>query len=191
PWTPAAVLINAQGRIANAVATGDAAIRALVTYAVATSDAAAPIKLGGSLFNVGEPAPRFALPDLQGAEVAFDSLLTRHTLLLFWNPGCGFCKAMAEELKRWEAKPASAETQLVFVSTGERDEIKAGSAGFRSTFLHDQENDIAPLFGANGTPSGLMLDAEGRIASSLAVGERNLLALLGVRKIELPLAKGA
>jgi thiol-disulfide isomerase/thioredoxin len=191
PWTPAAILINPQGRIANALATGDEAIRALVTYAVATSETATPIKLGNSLFNVGEAAPRFTLPDLQGEEVAFASLLKRNTLLLFWNPGCGFCQAMAEELKRWEAKPTLPDTQLVFVSTGERDDIQASSTGFRATFLHDKDNDIAPLFGANGTPSGLMLDAQGRIASSLAVGERHLLALLGVRKVELPLAKSA
>ena len=200
PWTPAAVLINRQGRLAHNVATGDAAIRALVNYAVSSSESgsenAAPIKLGSSLFNIGETAPRFSLPNLQGEEVALHSLLKGQTLLLFWNPGCGFCQRMVGELKHWEAKPKlpealSSDTQLLFVSTGERDEIEVGSAGFRAPFLHDADNDIAPLFGADGTPSGLLLDAQGRIASSLAVGERNLLALLGLRKVELPLAKGA
>ncbi len=196
PWTPTAVLINTQGRIAHAVATGDAAIRALVNYAVATSTSPVPIKLGGSLFNIGETAPRFSLPNLQGEELELHSVLKSQTLLLFWNPGCGFCQRMVGELKHWEAKPKlpealSPDTQLLFISTGEHDEIKAGSEGFRATFLRDADNDIAPLFGADGTPAGLLLDADGRIASSLAVGERNLLALLGIRKVELPLAKGA
>ncbi len=185
PWTPAAVLINAQGRLAHNVATGEAAIRALVSYAVTADKSVAPLDLGGSQFTLGEKAPRFSLPNLQGEEVAIHSLLKGETLLLFWRPGCGFCQAMIDDLKHWEAKPKlsdalSPDTQIIFISTGERDEIAASSAGFRSQFLHDDDNEIAPLFGAQGTPSGLLLDAQGHIASSLAVGQRNLLALLGV-----------
>ena len=198
-WTPGAVLIDLSGKIASPVTSGDAAIRALVTHAVATAgnqngvtNGARPqIKLGNSLFKVGEAAPRFALPDLAGNEVNFGDLLNRETLLLFWNPTCGFCKGMADDLKRWEAKANSNAPQLVFVTTGDTAGVKQESETFRSLFLHDPDMDIAPLFGANGTPSAVLLAADGSIASSLAVGERNILALLGVRKIELPIAKGS
>ena len=201
-WTPAAVLIDRRGRVASPVTSGDAAIRALVTHAVATSESpalaqngnAAPrpqIKLGNSLFNVGEPAPRFALPDLQNKEVDLNDLLGQETLLLFWNPGCGYCKAMAGDLQRWEAKSGNGATRLVFISSGEAAEVRKESERFHSLFLHDADFDIAPLFGANGTPSAVLLDAEGRIASSRAVGEPNILALLGIRKIALPIANGS
>ncbi|HEX4946012.1 MAG TPA: MauE/DoxX family redox-associated membrane protein [Blastocatellia bacterium] len=195
-WTPAAVLVDRSGKIASPVTYGDEAIRSLVTHTVATADAAnqtagiprPQIKVGKSLFNVGEPAPRVALPALDGKEVALDSFLGEATLLLFWNPGCGYCKAMADDLIRWEAKPNA--TRLVFVSAGEAAELKTESERFRSVFLHDADSDIAAMFGANGTPSAVLLDETGRIASSLAVGEQNILALLGVRKVTLPLAKG-
>lgn len=201
-WTPAAVLINGRGRIASPVTSGDAAIRALVTHAIATSESpasaqpenAAPrpqIKLGGSLFKIGEPAPRFALPDLQNREVDLNDLLGQETLLLFWNPGCGYCKAMADDLRRWEARANSHATRLVFIASGAVAEVRKESERFLSLFLHDADFEIAPLFGANGTPSAVLLDAEGRIASSRAVGEPNILALLGIRKIALPIAQGS
>jgi peroxiredoxin/uncharacterized membrane protein YphA (DoxX/SURF4 family) len=199
-WTPAAVLIDRSGRIASEVAAGDEAIRALVTHAVATSDAPAVaqngnnrlrVKVGSSLFKVGEPAPRFALSDLANNEVDLNDLLGRDTLLLFWNPGCGYCQKMADDLKRWEARPSKNAPQVVFISTGEREAVKKESEGFQSLFLHDPDSDIMPLFGANGTPSAVLLDAEGHIRSSLAVGEKNILALLGVRKVELPIAKSS
>lgn len=198
-WTPSAVLISRQGRIVSQMTSGDEAIRALITHAVATSDspaaaqngAARPqIKLGNSLFKVGELAPRFAIPDLRGNELSLDELLGQETLLLFWNPGCGYCKAMADDLKRWEAKPGKHASHLIFISTGEEAAVKEESKGFQSLFLHDLDSDVMPMFGANGTPSAVLLDAEGRITSSLAVGEKNILALLGIRKVELPIAKG-
>lgn len=199
-WTPAAVLIDRSGKIASPVTSGDAAIRALVTHTIATAEptrqndneakmAHPQIKLGKSLFNVGEPAPRFALPNLAGHEIRLDSLLGKETLLLFWNPGCGFCQAMADDLLRWEAK--SGGTQLVFIASGEAATVKKESERFRSLFLHDAEFDIAPIFGVSGTPTAVLLDSTGRIASSLAVGEQNILALLGIRKVALPLAKGS
>jgi thiol-disulfide isomerase/thioredoxin len=139
---------------------------------------------------VGEPAPRFALSDLANNEVDLNELLGRDTLLLFWNPGCGYCQKMADDVKRWEARPGKNAPQVVFISTGEAEAVKKESEGFQSLFLHDPESDIMPLFGANGTPSAVLLDAEGHITSSLAVGEKNILALLGVRKVELPIANG-
>lgn len=198
-WTPAAVLIDRRGRIASPVTSGDEAIRALVTHAIATSESPAlaqhgmprpQIKLGRSLFQVGESAPRFALPDLQNREVDLNNLLGQETLLLFWNPDCGYCQTMADDLIRWEAKHHSRATRLVFISSGADAVVRKESERFHSLFLHDAAFEIAPMFGAKGTPSAVLLDADGRITSSLAVGEQNILALLGIRKIALPIAKG-
>jgi thiol-disulfide isomerase/thioredoxin len=201
-WTPAAVLIDRRGRIASAVAAGEDAIRALVTHTVTTAESPAigqngsnghrpQIKVGSSLFKVGEPAPRFSLPDLRGQEAGLDDLHGAETLLLFWNPSCGFCKAMAEDIRRWEGDSPTGAPRIVFISSGEAAEVKAESENFKSPFLHDQEFEIGPMFGAKGTPAAILIDAEGRISSSTAVGEKNILALLGVRKVELPIAKAA
>jgi peroxiredoxin len=50
--------------------------------------------------KVGEPAPELRLPDLTGKLVDLADLRGSKTLVLFWNPGCGFCQRMLDDLKR-------------------------------------------------------------------------------------------
>ena len=194
-WTPAAVVISREGKIASQATYGDEAIRALVTHTVTTMSAASngnghqpQIAVGSSLFKVGESAPRFSLPDLQGKTVNAEDLLGRASMLLFWDPGCPFCQAMTEDLKRWEEKTPNGAPQLVLVMSGNEEAIREKGSAFKSLVLSDTEFDIGPMFGTNSTPSAVLLDGEGRIASSLAKGEKNILALAGVRKVSLPIA---
>jgi peroxiredoxin len=196
-WTPAAVLINRAGRIASQMTYGDDAIRALVNHTITTGAALTAgagsnghipqITVGNSLFKVGEPAPRFALPDLDGRFTHTEDLLGRDTLMLFWDPGCRFCQAMFVDLAAWEDEPPKGAPRLVIIASGNEEHIRAKALAFRSLVLLDTEFDIGPVFGSNSTPSAILMDGEGRIASGLAIGERNILALAGVRKVELPI----
>lgn len=200
-WTPSAVLISRDGKIASQVTSGDEAIRALVNHAVTTGAGLAAgngshhhipkITVGNSLFKIGEPAPRFSLPDLQGREVNTEDLLGRDTLLLFWDPGCPFCQAMTEDLKIWEENPPKGAPSLVILASGNMEAVKAQAADFKSLFLLDPEFDVGPLFGTNSTPSAVLIDGVGRIASTLAIGDRNVLALAGVRKAALPIVSSS
>lgn len=203
-WTPAAVLINREGRIASPVTYGAEAIGTLVAQAAGTDETRSrsngnsngngyrpPIKVGNSLLQVGDPAPHFSLPDLQGNFVKTEDLSGRNTLLVFWNPNCPWCQQMETDLRDLEQNPPKGAPRLVFVSTGEREMAMADSLLFRSQFLHDREGETAPLFGSGSTPSGVLLDSDGRIASGLAGGRRNILMLAGVRKVESPIASGS
>lgn len=194
-WTPAAVLIGRDGKIASPVSSGDDAICALVSHTVTTSagmqagngnNSFIPqISVGNSLFKVGEPAPRFSLPDRQGQDVSLESLLGRPLLLIFWSSRCSFCQAMVADLRRWEADPPPDAPEIVLLNSG-YDEAR--QEDFQALMLVDQDFDIGPLYGTNGTPSAVLIDGEGRIASSLATGANNILALAGIRRKELPLA---
>ena len=42
--------------------------------------------------ELGEPAPGVKLADLQGTTVELEDFKGQETLVLFWNPGCGFCQ---------------------------------------------------------------------------------------------------
>ena len=55
--------------------------------------------------KVGEPAPEVALLDLEGQSVELEDFRGEETLVLFWNPGCGFCQQMLPDLKAWEEDP--------------------------------------------------------------------------------------
>ena len=57
-------------------------------------------------------------------------------MVLFWNPGCGFCRKMVDELKEWEANPPKGAPRLLVVSTGT---VEANQAlGLQSTTVLDE-----------------------------------------------------
>ncbi|MEK6320339.1 MAG: MauE/DoxX family redox-associated membrane protein [Acidobacteriota bacterium] len=198
-WTPAAVFVSPYGRIASRLAYGDDAIRALVAETVG-KDAQARLGNGArphghgpqiaekSTLRVGDMAPDFSIVDLQGEAVGTKDFRGRDTLLLFWDPGCPYCQAMSEDLTRWEEKPPKGAPRLVFVASGDAEKIEEASRSFKSRFLHDVEFDVGPLFGTNSTPSTVLIDRDGRIASIVGRGLPNVLALAGIKRVELPIA---
>src|SRR5204862_7639 len=92
----------------------------------------------------------------------------RRTLVLFWNPGCGFCQQMLDDLKEWERHRPTGAPALLVISTGSPEDN--AHPGFRSPVLLDAQFETAGLFGVSGTPSAVLLDDTGRIASDVAVG---------------------
>ncbi len=130
--------------------------------------------------KVGDPAPPLALPDLTGKTVTLDQFRGSKTLVLFWNPGCGFCQRMLDDLKAWEANPPKGAPKLLVVSTGDPEANRA--MGLRSPVVLDQGFAVGSAFGASGTPSAVLVDAKGKIASELAVGAPAVLALAGAER---------
>ncbi|MCC6942981.1 MAG: redoxin domain-containing protein, partial [Thermomicrobiales bacterium] len=110
--TPSAVMLTAAGVIDSPVAAGSAAIRQLVadrTGAPAPAPAAArpaapaaparpapangaPAAAPAARPGGGADAPAVSLPDLAGNTVNLKDFRGQNTMLLFWNPGCGFCR---------------------------------------------------------------------------------------------------
>ena len=177
--TPSAVLVDAQGKVASPVGAGAEAVMALARgqagepVGVPETDIGAPARP-----KVGDKAPEVRLPDLTGKTIDLGSRRGTATLVLFWNPGCGFCKRMLDDLKTWEAKPPKGAPKLFVVSTGGAEANRA--MGLRSPIVLDQGFAVGTVFGASGTPSAVLVDAKGQIASDLAVGAPAVLALAGV-----------
>lgn len=168
--TPSAVLVAPGGTIASWVAVGSEAIAALVHRVTEGGD-------GGQGLPLGTEAPALELPALSGELVTLPSLRGHDTLLLFWNPGCGFCRSMRDDLLAWEASANGVTPKLVIVSSGDRE--STGAEGFRSLVLLDQDNAAGTAFGAHGTPMAVLVDADGRIGSPVAAGAHEVLALAG------------
>ena len=178
--TPSAVLVDAAGRIASPVTVGAPAVLALARgeapsgVALTGTEAAAP-----AVPTVGDPAPAVVLPDLRGRTVDLARSRGSRTMVLFWDPGCGFCNRMLDQLRAWDAKPPKGAPKLLVVSTG--DVATNRAMGLRSPVVLDQGFTVGPTFGATGTPSAVLVDARGRIASEIAVGADAVLALAGVK----------
>jgi thiol-disulfide isomerase/thioredoxin len=175
--TPAAVVIRSDGTIGSSVAMGAAAIERLVesTAAMLTSEGG---EAEQAIAQLGSPAPAFSLLDLTGHDVTLEKFRRQLVLVLFWNPGCGHCGRMLPDLKRWETAVAEGAPKLLVVSSGT---VEANRAmGLRATVVLDQTFSTAQAFGAGGTPSAVLVDMEGRIASAVAVGATQVFKLLEV-----------
>jgi thiol-disulfide isomerase/thioredoxin len=165
--TPSAVLI-ADGRIESWIASGREMIERLVAEALAP----APPPVG---LAVGAEPPDLELDVLDGDSLRISELRGRDTLLLFWDPQCGYCRAMHEPLISWEST-ANGSPRLVVVSSGDPAATKA--EGFRSTVVLDKNLELGSVFGAGGTPMAVRIDADGRVASDVAAGEGAVFELL-------------
>jgi thiol-disulfide isomerase/thioredoxin len=196
--TPTGVLIKDDGTIGSAVAPGADAIRALVKRAAFM----APVRLPVEAANIGNSAalgsngalhgsddmpveieepdveskPELSLPDLEGNIVTLDDFAGDPTAVLFWNPGCGYCKRMLDDLKAWEANPPEGAPRLLVVSTGT---VEANQAqGIRSPLVLDDGFATGRTFGVSGTPSAVLLDGDGLVAGAPAVGSPRVMAIL-------------
>ncbi|GAC1343592.1 MAG: hypothetical protein NVSMB27_03650 [Ktedonobacteraceae bacterium] len=188
--TPSALLVRSDGTIGSSLAQGAEAIRELVAGAVGLPILrnlllAAPTNGNGHAGaapahqpvppKVGELAPEFSLPDLTGKPVSLSDYRGSKTVVLFWNPGCGFCQRMVEDLKAWEVKAPMGAPKLLMVSTGPAETNAAME--LKSTVVLDQGFSTGSKFGAGGTPMAVLVDEEGKLASELAAGAEAVLAL--------------
>jgi peroxiredoxin/uncharacterized membrane protein YphA (DoxX/SURF4 family) len=189
--TPSAVLVLRDGRVGSPLAQGADAIRALINQTLSPGGLGSlPMAAQGNGRGavqapqapagpkVGVSAPDFSLPDLSGQTVHLSDFRGRQTLVLFWRPSCGFCQRMLTDLKAWEANPPEGAPRLLVVST---DSVESNQAmGLHSPVVLDPDGmGVGRLFGATGTPMAVLVDAESKIASELAVGAPAVLALAG------------
>ena len=198
--TPSAVLVSPDGTIGSQVAGGAEGVKDLLAYAVSerpqlpmrTQGQGQPCPNCGKVHpngngsqqampagvKVGESAPEVNLPNLEGKTVGLEDFKGSETLVLFWNPGCGFCQQMLPDLKGWEETPPEGAPNLLVVSAGSAEANK--EMGLSSTVVLDQQFFTGRAFGAGGTPSGVLIDAEGHVASGVAVGAPGIFELVSM-----------
>ena len=108
----------------------------------------------------GAPAPNFVLPDGDGEPTTLADLLEPDGLVLvFTDPGCATCADLPERLSEIQRDSGRA---IAIVTRGE--------AGAFAPTLIQEEHEVARLYGAGQMPSALEISADGRVASSLALG---------------------
>lgn len=172
--TPSAVLIGDDGAVATWLAAGSDWIETIVEQALAGVGRTPGLP-------VGSDAPATRLETLGGRRAGVTELVDRPTVALFWNPGCGFCRSLHDDVLAWEASRPTAAPDLLIVSSGAVEEVRA--EGFTSAVLLDPEWKLSSEFGTDGTPMGVLLDENSRIASQLVTGGPAVLELLGAGQL--------
>lgn len=124
---------------------------------------------------IGAIAPAFELPDVNGKIVSLEKLRAASKPLWFFfvSPNCTPCQALLPEIEEWQSDLQD-KVEFVFVSSGkpEANTEKFG-ANFKYVLLQD-DKEVSALFHARWTPTAVFINADGIIASHLAVGDSEI-----------------
>ncbi|MDQ3061819.1 MAG: TlpA family protein disulfide reductase [Acidobacteriota bacterium] len=136
---------------------------------------------------IGAPAPDFVLPDTNGRDVSLKNLLMQAKPILFFfiSPTCNPCAALLPEIERWQAE-LKGKLNFVFVSNGKVKENldKLAGDGFKQILLQ-KDKEVALLFGAEWTPTAVLINTDGTVASRTAVGDKAIRELLEMVKTQI------
>ena len=196
--TPVAYLLDEEGRIAAPFASGADQVLSLAREI-------ASHEIGGSVAGEGEhqrnklsserplteshiernglkagtPAPIFRLPDLQGRMVSLEEYRGRRVLLVFSDPQCGPCDALAPHLSRLHQEHENNGLALVLVGRGDEEENrrKAEQFGLRFPVVLQEKWKLSKEYGIFATPVAFLISKEGVIEKDVAVGRDAILAL--------------
>ena len=99
-------------------------------------------------------------------------------MLIFANPTCGPCVVLFEEVKEWQESHCEQLTiALISFGTIKENFVNVARNGLGQVLLQ-QEREVAEKYGANVTPTAVVVNTSGRIASPLAAGADEIRKLL-------------
>ena len=127
-------------------------------------------------------APPFELAAYEGGTTSLDQLLAyrKPLLLVFTNPNCSPCVALFSEIKDWQ-QAHSEQLTIALISFGTIKEnfINVAKNGLGQVLLDEKKREVAGKYGATLTPTAVIVNTSGKIASPLAAGADEIRALLG------------
>ena len=121
---------------------------------------------------VGTVAPAFELADLHGETHTLESLLAlgRPVVVTFMAVGCGPCGKVIPDVARWRASLADRLTMVV-ISDGEAEHVATRWEEFGDEHvLLDPDEEVLRAYGLAATPTSLVIDSNGLIASTPSSG---------------------
>lgn len=109
---------------------------------------------------VGQPAPLFCLPDLDGHMVRLDDFLDRTVLVNFWSAECPHVGRVDYFLAAWQERIVLLN---IACNASEPPDLLRAAAVRRGLqwVLMDPKQHVADLYGAEITPQLFLIDAGG------------------------------
>ena len=167
-WTPAAVAVDASGRIASTIRYGEEAIADLSVDMVS-----------GDLPSPGhDHRPTIGGPLPSTEAVPANELHGSEHLVVLWSETCRYCADMIPDFTA-VANDSSSTTNLYFVVD---DEAQLAAERFGAATAFDADFSLGRALGATGTPAAVLVDADGMLRSQVATGAEAILALLGIEQ---------
>jgi peroxiredoxin len=145
------------------------------TPADSTHTTAAATPIGNTHAQVGQPAPDFTLPDLDGRSVHLADFKGKVVVLEWFNPGCPFVRkshtkgSLVGTARRYEdqgvvwlainsAAPGKEGYGAARTAEGKR------TYGMDHPVLLDESGDVGHAYGATNTPHMFVIDKTGLLA---------------------------
>ncbi len=144
---------------------------------LATSFLLATTLLGSAhAANVGQPAPDFSLPDVQGRTVRLSDFRGRHVVREWNNPGCPFVQkhyrsgnmqALQQEAAArkvvWLAINSTEPAHGDYLSPAQLGRWMAEHKAAPTATLLDEDGRVGRAYGARVTPHMYIVDPQGRL----------------------------
>lgn len=121
--------------------------------------------LSGEGLERGALAPPFEARDVRTGEMIVSELLSgRMTLLVFLSASCHVCRSLASDLRVFSREHAR-DVAVLVICTDTKDRCVAFAEEHKLgvLVLDDHEQFISSAYRVRGTPSAVLLDAEGRV----------------------------
>ena len=173
-------LLRQHGRALQRLAALEAATGVAAPGGAAETGQAAVLGL-----TVGAPAPAFRLTTTAGGEVELAELLADGPVVLaFTAPRCDACTELLPDLAA-PAEPGRPRVVVIGAGPAAANAAKAREGGLDRILL-DPRRKVAEAYAAPGTPAAVLVSADGRIASPVALGVDPVRSLVRGRPASTP-----
>ena len=183
--TPAAYLVDEEGRVVKPLALGATQVPVLAAEA---ADGRTRLLMERPLSEsrilrhglpAGTRAPAFELPEVRGGVVSLDDHLGRSVLLVFSAPDCGPCEALGRDLAALQEDARASDLDLILVGRGEPEanRRKAEEQGIGFPVVVQDRWKLAKEYGIFATPVAFLVGEDGLIARDVAVGHHAIIRL--------------
>lgn len=113
---------------------------------------------------VGQPAPDFTLPDLDGNSVSLTDFAGKPVLVNFWNTGCPPCRDEMPYLQQVYNESKDTELVMLTINIGEGTDTVKDFFQDRSLslpVLFDTDVTVARIYNVPGIPTTFFIDKDG------------------------------
>ncbi len=130
--------------------------------------------------QVGTVAPEFEVAGVDGKPITLTRLRSagHPVLLIFTDPDCGSCRSLLPDVAAWQARHPKRFTAVLI---SRRPAAASAGVAAHHGLAHvgvQRDREVAPAYAYAGTPSAVVVSADGRIASRVAPGPDGVRALV-------------
>jgi peroxiredoxin len=135
-------------------------------------------RINGDGLLPGTEAPAFRLPRVGGGALSLQDYSGRRLMLVFSDPGCAPCNALAPRLEALWRQPGTPSVLMISRGDLEANERTIEEQALTFPVVLQLQWEVSREYGTFAMPMAYLIDEEGVIASNVAVGVTPILALM-------------